>query len=88
MEKLDHSTLEGTMESLAQLMREDKRERLAMKLVKENRVRISRGLECCGHFGTGLAMALRHADSSNTKTLVKAWPELIIRAHRLTEAES
>ena len=88
MEKLDHSTLEGTMESLAQLMREDKRERLAMKLVKENRVRISRGLERCGHFGTGLAMALRHADSSNTKALVKAWPELILRADQLIGSES
>jgi hypothetical protein len=85
MATLDHSTLEGTISSLAQIINE---ERQAMRLVKEDRLRIVSGLKKCGDFATGLSHALMYADSANTKIIVKAWPELIIKAGRSTEGES
>ena len=80
MTTLDHSTLEGTIGSLAKIINE---ERQAMRLVKQDRLRIVRGLKKCGDFATGLSHALMYADSVNTKTIVKAWPELIIKADRM-----
>lgn len=81
MTTLDHSTLGGTIESLAQIISE---ERQAMRLVKEDRLRIVDGLKKCGDFATGLAHALIYADSANTRIIVKAWPALIIKADRLS----
>jgi len=82
---LAHDYVEAAI-SEADLMTDDQAR--ALDLVRRDRLRIVRGLSMGGSFADGLSQALKNADSWNIKTLAKAWPELILKADRLTEGES
>jgi len=57
----------------------------AHRLITSDRVTIAEALErgICGDFAKGLGKSLIHADNGNLNLIVKTWPDIIIKAHRL-----
>jgi len=58
----------------------------AHRLIMTDRITIAEALErgICGDFAKGLGKSLIHADSGNLHLIAKTWPDIIIKAYRLT----